>query len=126
MMKNYDLVEIKHNWKRPYITDHRCWTLIIGGSGSGKTKLNVIELNVTSMTNFDKICFIDQRFIQIKVSIACLLKRMYSDLTWKKSKGIYWLFTNDWRCLWKFRRLWPNKAKKTVNSVWWHDSRQGS
>ena len=42
MMKNYDQsVEINHNPNWHYIPDHPCKTLIIGGSGSGKT--NVIK-----------------------------------------------------------------------------------
>ena len=46
MMKNYDeSVEINHNPNWPYIPDHPCRILIIGGSGSGNTNvlLNVIE-----------------------------------------------------------------------------------
>ena len=45
-MKNYDeLVEINHNPNYPYIPDHPYRVLIIGGSGSGKTKvlLNLIR-----------------------------------------------------------------------------------
>ena len=45
-MKNYDLsVEINHNRNWPYIHDHPYRILIIGGSGSGKTKvlLNLIK-----------------------------------------------------------------------------------
>ena len=39
-MKNYDLsVEINHNRNWPYIHDHPYRILIIGGSGSGKTKV---------------------------------------------------------------------------------------
>ena len=38
-MKNYDQsVEINHNPNWPYISDHPYIILIIGGSGSGKTK----------------------------------------------------------------------------------------
>ena len=29
-------------------------------------------------------------------------------------------------CQWKFRRLKSNKEKKSVDSVWWYDSRYGS
>ena len=46
MMKNYDeSVKIKHNSNWPYIPDHPYRILIIGGSGSGKTKvlLNLIK-----------------------------------------------------------------------------------
>ena len=39
-MKNYDkLVEIDHNPNWPYISGHPYRILIIGGSGSGKTKM---------------------------------------------------------------------------------------
>ena len=38
-MKSYDQsVEINHNPNWPYISDHPYIILIIGGSGSGKTK----------------------------------------------------------------------------------------
>ena len=46
MMKNYDQsVEINRNANWPYITDHPYKILIIGGSGSGQTKvlLNLIK-----------------------------------------------------------------------------------
>ena len=40
MMKTFDqLVEINHNPNWPDIPGHPYWTLIIGGSGSGKTNL---------------------------------------------------------------------------------------
>ena len=45
-MKNYDQsVEINHNPNWPYIPDHFYRTLIIGGSGSGKSNvlLNLIK-----------------------------------------------------------------------------------
>ena len=43
----------EHNERWPYIPDHPCRTLIIGGSGSGKTKalLNLIK----KQDNIDKI-----------------------------------------------------------------------
>ena len=43
----------EHNKNWPYIRDHPCWILIIGGSGSGKTNLllNLIE----NQSDIDKI-----------------------------------------------------------------------
>ena len=42
MMQNFEeLVEISHNLNWPYIPDHPYRTLVIGGSGSGKS--NVIK-----------------------------------------------------------------------------------
>ena len=42
MMQNFEeLVEISHNLNWPYIHDHPYRTLVIGGSGSGKS--NVIK-----------------------------------------------------------------------------------
>ena len=43
-----------------------------------------------------------------------------------KSKGINWLFTKNRLCLWKFRRLKPNKERKNGNSVWWLGCRYGT
>ena len=47
MMKNHDQsVKISHNPNWPYIRDHPCRILIIGGSGSGKpdkTSINLIN-----------------------------------------------------------------------------------
>ena len=69
MMKNYDQsVEINHNPDWPYILDHPYRTLIIGGSGSGKT--NVL-LNDKILINL----FICKRAIRIKVSITYQCKR---------------------------------------------------
>ena len=45
-MKNYnESVKINHNPNWPYIPDHPCRLLIIGGSGPGKTNvlLNLIK-----------------------------------------------------------------------------------
>ena len=51
MMKNYDQsVEINRTPNWPYIPDHPCRIIIIGGSGSGKN--NVIELNKISTTRY--------------------------------------------------------------------------
>ena len=50
-MKNYDeLVEINHDLNWPYIPDHPYRIIIIDGSESGK--INVIELNKTSVTRY--------------------------------------------------------------------------
>ena len=46
MMKNYDeSIQINHNPNWPYIPEHLCRILTIGGSGSGKTNvlLNLIK-----------------------------------------------------------------------------------
>ena len=44
MMKNFDQsVETNHNWEWPYIPDDSYKILIIGGSGSGKTKVLLYE-----------------------------------------------------------------------------------
>ena len=62
MMKNSDeSVEINHNPNWPFIPDHPCRILIIGGSGSGKTNvlLNLIRHQQPDIDNF----FICQRSI---------------------------------------------------------------
>ena len=44
MMKHFDQsVKTNHNWKWPYIPDDSYKILIIGGSGSGKTKVLLNE-----------------------------------------------------------------------------------
>ena len=45
----------KHNSKCPYIPDHTCRILIIGGSGSGKT--NALLNLINNQSDIDKICF---------------------------------------------------------------------
>ena len=44
----------KHNKKWPYIPDHPCRILIIGGSASGKT--NILFNLVNEQRDIDKIC----------------------------------------------------------------------
>ena len=70
MMKNYDQsVEINHNSNWPYISDKPDRTLIIYGSGSGKTNI-LLNLIKHQRPDIDKIyLFICERSIQIKVSI---------------------------------------------------------
>ena len=70
MMKNYDQsVEINHNSNWPYISDKPYRTLIIYGSGSGKTNI-LLNLIKHQRSDIDKIyLFICERSIQIKVSI---------------------------------------------------------
>ena len=43
----------EHNLKRPYIPDHPCKILIIGGSGSGKT--NALLNLINNQPDIDKI-----------------------------------------------------------------------
>ena len=57
MMKNYDQsVEINHNPNWPYIPDHPCRILIIGGSGLGKTNV-LLNLIKYQQPDVDKIYF---------------------------------------------------------------------
>ena len=54
MMKNHDeSVEINHNPNWPYIPDHPCRILIIGGSGSGNTNVS-LNLIKHQRPEFDK------------------------------------------------------------------------
>ena len=54
-MRNYDeSVEINHNPNWPYISDHPYRILIIGGSGSDKTKV-LLNLIKNQQTDIDKI-----------------------------------------------------------------------
>ena len=50
----------KHNEKWPYIPDHLCKVLIIGGSGSRKT--NTLFNLINEQNDIDKIHFICKRF----------------------------------------------------------------
>ena len=87
-MKNFDeSVEINHNPKFPYIADHPYSILIIGGSGSGKVNvlLNVIK---NWRPDLDKIDLFVKDPFESKYQL--LINRR---------------FTNNWWCLWKFRRL---------------------
>ena len=54
-MKNYDeSVEINHNPNWPYIRDHLCRILIIGGSGSGKSNV-LLNLMKDQRPDIEKI-----------------------------------------------------------------------
>ena len=57
-MENYDQsVEINHNPNWPYITDHPYRTLIIGGSGSGKTNVLLNLIKKSQRPDNEKIYF---------------------------------------------------------------------
>ena len=69
-MKNYhQAVEISDNPNWPYIPDHPYRILIIGGSGSRKTNVNLTEINNQIFTKF-----IYASKIHLNQSINCLLK----------------------------------------------------
>ena len=55
----------EHNQKWPYIPDHPCRILIIGGSGSGKT--NALSNLINNQPDIDKIYFTLK--IRIKLNI---------------------------------------------------------
>ena len=66
MMQNYDQsVEINHNLSWPYIPEHLCRILIIGGSGSGKTERYINNQILAK--------FIYTSKIHLNQSINCLL-----------------------------------------------------
>ena len=46
-------IKIEHNPNYPYISDHPCRILIIGGSGSGKT--NALRNLISNQPDIDKI-----------------------------------------------------------------------
>ena len=57
-MKSYDqLLKINHNPNWPYIPNHPYRIFIIGGSGSGKTNLLLIEINNTSLASLTKFIY---------------------------------------------------------------------
>ena len=68
-MKNYDeSVEINHNTNWPYLPNYPSRILIIWGSGSGKTN-GLLNLVKYQWPDLNKILFIHQRSIQIKMSL---------------------------------------------------------
>ena len=99
----YKSVEINHNPNWSYIPDHPYRILIIGGSGSGKTNvlLNVIKHERQDIDK--KILYIKDPF-ELKYQLL-INGREKIAIKYEKSKGIHWLFTNNWWYLWKFRRL---------------------
>ena len=52
MKSYYQSLKINHNPNWHYIPDHPYRIFIIGGSGSGKTNLLLIEINNTSLTRY--------------------------------------------------------------------------
>ena len=54
-------IETKHNKNMPYIPDHPCRILIIGGSKSGKT--NLLLILIENQPDIDKIYLYAKRSI---------------------------------------------------------------
>ena len=73
-----------------------------------QVKACVIELNKTWKTRYWQLLVNRKEIVGIK-----------------KIKKNPKTFTNNWWCLWKFKRLQSNKEKDSINSVWWYDSRYG-
>ena len=72
MMKNWDeSVKINHKPNWPYIPDHPYKTLIIGGSGSGKTNL-LLNLLKHQRQDIDKIYLYIYTFIHSNQRINLL------------------------------------------------------
>ena len=93
-MENYEeSIKIDYNPNWLYIPDHHYRTLIIGGSGSGKTVLLNLMKYQRPDTDKINICY---KSNEIKVSIAFWYKRKCRDWKNKKSRSIYWSSTNNW------------------------------
>ena len=72
-MKNYEQsVEINHNPNWPYISDHPCRILIIGGSRSGKTNV-LLNLMKHQQPDIDNIY--SHLKIHLNQSFNCLLMK---------------------------------------------------
>ena len=72
-MNNYEQsVEINHNPNWPYISDHPCRILIIGGSRSGKTNV-LLNLMKHQQPDIDNIY--SHLKIPLNQSINCLLMK---------------------------------------------------
>ena len=107
MMKNYDeSVEVNHSPNWPYIPDHPCRILIVGGSGSGKTNvlLNLIKHQQPStLTMEEKNWGLNkQKIPKAFINHSQTIDDVYENL-------------EDY-----------NHQKKNVNSAWWYDNRYGS
>ena len=123
MMKNCDKsVEIKYNVNWLCILDHSDRILIIVGLTSDKINA-LLTFNDQILT---KLVYMSKIHSNHSINYSSRQQKKYGLNKRKIQKGIYWLFRNNWWRLWKFRRLWYNKEKKTVNSVWWYDSRNGN
>ena len=72
------------------------------------------ELNQTWTTRYWQNLFVNQRSIQINVSMAYQRKRKSNDKKIKKLKGIRWIFSNNWWCLSKFIILKTDRKRKLL------------
>ena len=117
IVKNYDeSVLINHNSNWP---DHPYRILIIGSSGSGKTKV-LLNLIKHQQPGIDKIYLYVKNPFKSKYILLRNRREKVGIKKILKSNTTYWLLKSKW-CLWQFRRLQSNKESESVNSVWWND-----
>ena len=114
MMKNYNQsVEINHNQNSPYIPDHPYRILIIGGSGSGESNVLLKNLIKHQWPDIDKIYLYAKDPLESNYQLLNNGREKVGieNLEEFKFKGIQWLFTKNWWCLWNVGQLQSNKQK---------------
>ena len=124
MIKNYDQsVEINHNPNLHYISDHPYKTLIIRGSGSGKTK---VLLNLIRHQRPDLTKFIYLSKTHLNQGINCLLTEKKLGVKKLKNPKAFIDYSQTIDYVYKNLEGYnPTKKKESVNRVWWYDSRYG-
>ena len=124
MINNDESVKINHNPNWPYIPDHSCRNLFIGGSESGKKCIS--NLVKHKQPEFDKIyLYVKNQFESSRYQL--LIKRREN--VWiKKIKNPKAIIDYSQTINGVYQKLGDyNPIKKTsVNSVWLYDMRCGS
>ena len=106
--------ELNEKW--PYILDHPYKTLIIGGSGSGKT--NAL-LNLISQQDL-LVC---KRFKWTKISVSNWKTWTCRNKRFKLFKSIYWVLNTMDHVYKDIGDYNSTRKRKTFNCLWWHDCR---
>ena len=83
----------EHNKKWPYIPDHSYRSLIIGGSGSGKT--NALLNLISQQDDIDKIYLYAKDWSEAKYEFLIKKREDAGKKTFQWFKSIYWVFKHS-------------------------------